>query len=187
MNWEVLIIPLIALGVWILSTIFRTFEEARELERPRGGAVGDNKPSGAPKRTGNELDRFLEEARKRREPPVTKRRPEKAPAASPLDPAPVETPLPPKRSEPVRIVRRGGEASRRRVEPAAPAAAPVPREPVKVELPEVPPPVTPATMPRPAGSPLIKRVLGMLNDREGVKVAFLLREILDRPVGQRGR
>src|SRR6516164_3785374 len=64
MHWEILIIPLIALGVWILGTLFKG-----EDERNKRGARG---PGGSvrrapPRRPVTDLDRFLEESRRRRE------------------------------------------------------------------------------------------------------------------------
>jgi hypothetical protein len=64
MHWEILVIPLIAFGVWILGSIFRGAEEAaKERARRRPGEDGPAKP----RRGGTDLDRFLEEARRRRE------------------------------------------------------------------------------------------------------------------------
>lgn len=78
MRWEVFIIPLIALGVWILGTIFRNAEEERQklgaLRLPGGGRGPTRRPM-------TDLDKFLEDARRRREqlekrePPERKERP----------------------------------------------------------------------------------------------------------------
>ena len=65
MQWELLIIPLIAVGVWILGTLFKTGEE----EIARKGARRPGSPSGRTtgRRPVTDLDRFLEDARRRRE------------------------------------------------------------------------------------------------------------------------
>jgi hypothetical protein len=45
MNWEILSILLVPLGVWILSTIFRSAEEAKDRPRRQGdGAAPPSRP-----------------------------------------------------------------------------------------------------------------------------------------------
>src|SRR5579872_5684220 len=83
MHWEVLIIPLIALGVWILGTIFRTEEEKAKGRPRRPGEGGGRSPQ---RRPTTELDRFLEEARRRRE--AAERRQQPEPSARPPEPRP---------------------------------------------------------------------------------------------------
>ncbi len=69
MKWEALIIPLIGLAVWILSTIFRGREEQQQERTRRPGT--DRGAVRPPRRPATELDRFLEEARARRKPVQT--------------------------------------------------------------------------------------------------------------------
>jgi hypothetical protein len=96
-NWEMLIIPLIALGVWILSAIFRGAEEERDKERlakpPEQG-----RRMRQPRRAQTELDRFLDEARNRRlgaakpaaeeVPQLREEVPQAVPVAQPVNPRP---------------------------------------------------------------------------------------------------
>jgi hypothetical protein len=66
MKWEILIVPLIALGVWLLGTLFRNAEEEKQKSRNRR-ASGEGGARVPPRRPVTDLDRFLEEARRRRE------------------------------------------------------------------------------------------------------------------------
>jgi hypothetical protein len=89
MSWEVLLIPIIALAVWILSSIFRSVEDEREKNKPRrtpseGGRLRVPPPQ---RRPVTDLDRFLEDARRRRE------------AAQPRPPAEATAPRPEPRVE----------------------------------------------------------------------------------------
>ncbi len=70
--WIVFVI--IGFGIWILVTLFRKAEEERQrnLQRPPGGA----------RRPVTDLDRFLEEARRRKE--GQGRAPAEAPWAQPV-------------------------------------------------------------------------------------------------------
>src|SRR5690242_6074220 len=56
MGWEVLIIPMIGVAVWIISTLIRNAEEAKAPPRP---------PQRRPERV-TDLDRFVREAQRRR-------------------------------------------------------------------------------------------------------------------------
>src|SRR5262245_32315426 len=64
MHWEILIIPLIALGVWILGTLFKGEDERLKKGARRPGNLSGRAPA---RRPVTDLDRFLEEARVRRE------------------------------------------------------------------------------------------------------------------------
>ncbi len=86
MHWEILIIPLIALGVWLLGTLFKNENEVAKRGPRRPGSPAGRPPG---RRPVTDLDRFLEEARRRRE--AEERR--KAPSASPARPATTRTPL----------------------------------------------------------------------------------------------
>jgi hypothetical protein len=174
-DWKVLIIGLIPLGVWILSTIFRGIEDAREQEKQPRPAPGE-RPVKAPRRPSSELDRFLDEARRRRE-VSPKRRAEPEPVLEALPVAkPPEPPPPP------RVEKRAPSPSKaretRKAEPPPPVVV------LPVELP--PPPPAPARLPpRSQPSPALAKVVGMLRDRNAVAMAVALREILDRPLSQR--
>lgn len=164
MDWKVLVIGLIPLGVWILSTIFRGLEDAREQEKPQP-APGERPPR-TPRRPSSELDRFLDEARKRRE--VSPKR-----TVEPvLEALPVPKPSPPPRVE-------APPPRPRKPEPAPPPVVVLP-----VELPPAPP--APARLPqRDQPSPALAKVVAMLRGRDAVATAVVLREILDRPLSQR--
>src|SRR5262249_53877723 len=90
MHWEVLIIPLIAIGVWVLSTIFKSVEDERQKERLRRGP-GSQGGGPRPRRPVTDLDRFLEEARRRRQ---TAAQPRPEPVQE-VRPRPSEQPPPP--------------------------------------------------------------------------------------------
>src|SRR5947209_3848958 len=117
MHWEILIIPLIALGVWILGTLFRGVEDERQRNRPRRPGEGGSRVP--PRRSGTDLERFLEESRRRREAA------ERAPASEEpfFLPSP---PLPAARERAPRGERRGPRG--REGEMVAPG--PAPRRPV---------------------------------------------------------
>ena len=68
MGFEIFIIPLIALVVWILQYIFRGPEEKKAPGRP-GTRTGSTRPTAnrPARRQTTDLDRYLEETRKRRQ------------------------------------------------------------------------------------------------------------------------
>jgi hypothetical protein len=213
MQWEVLIVPLIALGVWILSTLFKGEEDERVRQRRPGF---DGAP-GVPRRPVTDLDRFLEEARRRRE---TGERPrEAAPRPAPPQSQPrVSRPALPSASSPPRAT------PPRRPARSAPSSAPRRRAPDPAELipltrPEVIPPqevviplaaqaepkivrvepVAPQTVPAqpqtPSGSavtrptvvlsPIVAQVRSLLRTPQSAAAAFVLREIFAQPICKR--
>lgn len=211
MHWEVLIIPLIALGVWILGTIFRT-EEEKARNRPRRPGEGGGR---SPQRRTTELDRFLEEARRRRE--VAERRQQPEPSPRPPEPRPqaARPPAPPRPPErrPARTreaapPQRPAPVARRQVEPAGapqqPTAAPVVAEAVVVVEPPVvitpsallaPVPVPPPAprLPPPSAqrprtlTPVAAQVQGMLRNPQNAAAAVVLSEIFGPPLCRRKR
>jgi hypothetical protein len=177
-HWEILIIPLLGLVVWILSTIFKG-EDPNEVRMRMRRPDGTGRPA------------------KRRLPA-----PEGAVIAPPrrrssVDDALQTAPVPP----PVRTTQRPPRPRR----PAVPvpvqilAEPPVPlpvQQPVVllpmpdplVPLPPVAPAPTAAPPVRPrVGSPVLAQVTQLLRSPRAAAVAIVLREILDRPVGQRRR
>src|SRR5437763_6378305 len=99
MHWEIFLIPLIAMGVWLLGTIFRNAEEERaRMARRLPGDGGLRVPQ---RRPVTDLDRFLEEARKRREAAEQRTTPQAAdqPPAFPPLPTPAVRPPRPQRAE----------------------------------------------------------------------------------------
>ena len=212
MNWEILIVPLIALGVWILSTVFRGAVEANDTPR----RPGEGTP---PRRPPSEIDRFLEEARRRRDKsreqpaPEPVREPErKMPAAvlpstnppprpAPRKPEPQPFDTPRKREPaPSTSARALNDPLLGRIEdrpsfanPASAQAKPMMALPTNMETPALPTLPTP-TMDTPAtssdqnrrdASPLRAALSSMLRDRTALRTAFILHEILDEPLCKR--
>jgi hypothetical protein len=208
--WEALIIPLIALAVWILGAIFRGGEQQQERERrPRPGPEGGR--ARPPRRPTSELDRFLEEARARRKPapPVETERSQPEPVM--LEAVPVETP-------PEKPRERPPPSPERRPKPRPPVATTTPvAPPVRVPVAQpltMPAPVVPAPPPpgpvmemagptqKPQGEPApaisvpptrlrrpsaaALKLLEMLRDKQSLATAVMLREVFDRPVALRG-
>lgn len=170
MHWEILIIPLIALGVWILGALVKGEDDKTKkvVRRPGNGS------SRAPRRPETDLQRFLE-ATRRREAEETPKPPPPRPAIAraPLRPAsrskrrdelPVAVPL----ARPVAqaIVAEAVVATPVRTEPSAPA---------------------PTTTRPTQSSPITQQVLSLLSNPQTAATAFVLREIFDRPLSQRRR
>jgi hypothetical protein len=100
-NWQAWIVPVIALGVWILSHLLRGSEQDKKA--PPRGRQGEN-PPGRPKEPLTDLDRFLREVNRRRQ-NAEERRP--GPAAKPptiLTAQPVAERPRPSMPKPVRAV-----------------------------------------------------------------------------------
>jgi hypothetical protein len=203
MEWVKWVIPLIALAVWILTSLIKSQQEeprrrstTRFPPQPQGGEEGTGP---RPRRTSGEVEQFLEEIRRRREsgvkPAEVEQRPRpvvrEAPPVIVVEaprprPAPRTPPaLPPKRQPP------------RREEPATPRKRPAVTEEVVVARIVSTPPITVAAPPPPAASaitlavsptaPAARQFLDLLKNPQSMRVAFLMREILDRPVSRRPR
>jgi hypothetical protein len=195
MHWEILIIPLIALGVWILGTLFKGEDERQKKDVRRPGNFSGRPPA---RRPVTDLDRFLEEARLRRE--AEEKR--KAPPAPPPRPPIARPPLsqrPPRQREtsprparpPIRI-----EEVPVAVPTSRPVAAPavveavlaVPRPQPVAEAPSSPPPSpVPTTTRDTRPSPILQQVRSLLSKPQTAGTAFVLREIFDRPLCMRRR
>jgi hypothetical protein len=65
MDWPWIIFTMVGVGVWILVSVFRKAEEERQRNLPRPAPRGPNRGPG--QRPMTDLDRFLEEARRRRD------------------------------------------------------------------------------------------------------------------------
>lgn len=136
MDWPWIIFMIVGVGVWILVSVFRKAEEERQRNLPRPAARDPNRGPG--QRPMTDLDRFLEEARRRRD--QGQRPPQKVeiPAALPVNraPRPPREPRrqptaqrpPERRSDYVPTVRRS--ASERRPETVPTPAALKPSKPV---------------------------------------------------------
>jgi hypothetical protein len=144
---EFLIIPLIALAVWILQYVFKGPEDNKPQQQQGKGRAAASPPrpgSGRPRRQVNDLDRFLEETRKRKQ--QEERKPVVIAEAVPANPT--------DRAEAVERERRAQSARPR--PQATPAARPVPppeRRPQRVEQPRRPG-VSPSPRETPSAVPL---------------------------------
>ena len=143
MHWEILIIPLIALGVWILGTLFKTGEDDKMKKGVRRPGSVSGRGSG--RRPVTDLDRFLDEARRRRE---AEERPKPSPPPAPTRPKIAVSP-PRQRPAPPREEARVAPPIARRAEVpltvpvARPVAQPARAEPVVATSRDAPPPQCP--------------------------------------------
>lgn len=194
MHWEYLI-PIVVLGVYILSSLLRNQEEEKRADRQRQGADPDRmaQPRAA-QRSGNDIDRFLDEVNRRRRQaaeraPAAPQRPTRSiPTARPVpasrsprpaqQPPPARPPAPPRRP-PVELVPQPREAP-----PVAEVVEVLPvLEPLEPQPAPTPPPAEPsfpATAPRSA-VPERNLLVSLLQSREGLRTALLLKIILDPP------
>ncbi len=174
MRWEILIIPLIALGVWIIGTLFKSEEEKIKKGVGRRGNVSGRTPG---RRLMTDLDRFLEEARRRRTPEERRKAlpPSRVPPARPplreRPPPPRATPPP----APPMIVKEGVNVTL-----PTPTVEPVATTPISHE---VSLPSTPVMRP----SPIAQQVRSLLSNPQTAATAFVLHEIFDRPLCKRRR
>jgi hypothetical protein len=203
MHWEILIIPLIALGVYIFSSLFRSEDDKTKKgvgRRPpfapqTGGGRGGGRAPGR-RVVVTDLDRFLEEARRRREPEERRQAPppppSRAPAARPpLRERPARPQEPPRLatppSHPPKIG--GGKGGAEEAVVALPVArslaSPPAAEPVAGSLSarEAPPLAVPPT----PSNPIVQQVRSLLSKPQTAATAFVLREIFDRPLCKRRR
>ncbi len=177
MQWEILIIPLIALGVWILGTLLKSDDE-----KTKPGVRRPNSSGRTPaRRPVTNLEQFLDEARRRREA-------ESRPKTPPAPPAPHATVSRPALREP----QARPSPTPRRAAPLreeVPAAKPVARPVAQVDVVEVVAEGLPAPpSPRAAQpTPIVKQVRSLLSQPQTVGTAFVLREIFDRPLCRRRR
>jgi hypothetical protein len=173
MDWVKWIIPLIAVAVWILSNLAKNREEPRR-QRTAPPPRPDDGMGPSRRLTPVEVDRFLEEVRRRREAAEGKtKKPLEKPAPPPLaQPMPLESRLP--RAKPIPpVIRRTS-----------------PPEPVLAKIVSVPEPeaTTPIVVPKVTAvptSPQVKETLALLRNRKSLVTAMLLREILEQPLCKR--
>lgn len=197
-EWVVLLLVMIVGVVWFLSNLFAVRRDSEERPAERVRRTPSRDPLGEqPRRSANEMDRFLEEVRRRRQ---VAEQPEKTPRAraSAVDQPPRERPVP----RPQRPVSRPAEPPRRQPERAATARPGPMAKPVAVVVPSViereaavvdkmpelekRPIVVPATVARPV-SPGLARITGLLHSPDMLQTAMVLREIFDAPLCKRRR
>ncbi len=215
MHWEILIIPLIAFAVWVLSSLFKETEEPGK-GRPRQGSA-----SPGPRRGPAEIDRFLAQRRQRRTPDGGSAERAGEPVAQPEQSRPR-----PSREQPRSPGERRQPGSRpptaREAGPTKPPAAPprlladqpapAPAKPApaaKLELPRAPtvpvaqpvaatagpvPEVPVSGLQRPSIVPTVTvkeqslPPLGqLLRSPQSARLAFILREIINPPLCRRPR
>lgn len=205
MFWSVVMILIIALGVMILGSLFR----GSEPERKDGRA--DDAAAGRPRRSANDLDRFLNEIQRRRQ--AGGRAPQ-PPAAEGGRPAERRSSRPPQ-AVPVPTARPSEQSRRRPPRPQTPSSrvpAPTPVvEAIRTALPPLAEPMVaqvvvpldrpplaapaaalPAAAPPPsvrerARSPALTQLTAMLRSPRQMRAAIILREILNPPLSQRRR
>ncbi|MHB1426303.1 MAG: hypothetical protein ACYC3I_24325 [Gemmataceae bacterium] len=188
-QWELLIIPLIALLVWIVGTLFKSEDDKTKKGGPGRGNVSGRTPS---RRPATNLNRFLEEARRRRE---GDERPKATPAAPPPRAPIARPPLRERASKPREAPPRVAPPVIRREEVpvAVPAARAVAPPPVVEPVPTVTPmsdiviPAAPTTTRDTHLSPIVQQVHSLLSQPRTAATAFVLREIFDRPLCKRRR
>jgi hypothetical protein len=186
MPWEFLVIPIIAVAVWIISVMVRNTEEAKKPDR-----ASPRKPEKV-----TDLDRFLREvqrrkqasereeerparAERRRESPrrAMPREEEEIPVALPVDEVPTVEPVS------VAPVMRIYEA------PPLPStlAPPVLRVHEAPPLPDMPVDTSAKSLPQAADSAAMVGLRELLQTRQGLRKAMILQEVLGLPVSRRGR
>ena len=194
MGIEVVIIPLIIFGVWVLQQIFKANEDNKEADKGRRTrAVRPPQQGNSPRRQVSDLDRFLEETRRR------KRQEENRPVVAELVPV-QPVPRPPLR-EPERPAPRPQPPRQERRPAPRPPAPPEPRpalrdQPALVELRGTPRSVRQDSKRGDAApvaslgvgyakefevTPLITELGRLLKTPQGPALAFVLREILGEP------
>src|SRR5262249_37982670 len=178
MQWEIWLVPLIAIAVWILGSLMRGGMEERQ--RKSGRSEGGRQ---SPQRSGSDLELFLQEVHRRRQTgePRQEPRPEEPPKPKPIPPRRPPRPAPPpvaKRPPPRRMV---GEAVVVEVVKAAGKRPPVVLQPtvvpvvVEAVIPASPPPRTPpAPGTRRAVKPLPASLAALLNSPAALRNAMIL-------------
>jgi hypothetical protein len=194
MHWQIFIIPLIVLSVWIFGTLFKSEDDKTKkgvgrrppLPPQNGGGRGTGRTPG--RRIVTDLDRFLEEARCRRE-PEERRKATPSPQSRPSVARPPARERPPQTQEQPRIA--APVITKEDALVALPAPQPVARprtpEPVVGRSLAREAPVPPQPVPAPRLSPIQQQVRSLLSKPQTAATAFVLREIFDRPLCQRRR
>ena len=200
MEWVKWLIPVVVVAVIIISQLAAkqpTRQPPPPLPRPRPPRDPDD--SAAPRRTSEDLEKFLEEVKRRKQSEETAAEPLYTAQEIPARPAPrpVE-----QRRQSVAVDSKPQRRSQPRVvvvEPAAPKLRQLamPSSEVAV-LQALQAPASPADAPqaihRPEALPTVaalppaaKMVRGLLKNRQSLRAALLLREILDQPLSKRRR
>jgi hypothetical protein len=169
-GWEVLVIPIIGVAVWIIATLVRGAEEAKKAGGPaqrKGEKMTD-------------LDRFLREVKRRQKAAQTEAEEPARAESRPQSRAKWRTPP---REEEIPTVLPVEEVPTARLVPVAPQLRSVEAPPLP-SLPAEPPSVSPPPRPQ---SPVLVGLRELLRTREGLCKAMILQEVLGPPLSRRRR
>lgn len=185
-QWEVWLVPLIAMAVWILGSLLRGGAEERKRGSPRADA-GDRLQRRPQQRSQSDLERFLEDVHRRRQgteepstegpPPVAVEPARTKPVAPRRVPAPPVVRKPKPKPPAVRATVAEVVAA---MEAALPVALPV-NEAVGPASSSKP---APRASPKQAASPAL---MAMLRTPAALRNAIILQEIFDPPLCRRRR
>lgn len=182
MDWLKLLIPLIAVAVWILSNMAKNKDMPRRLQPPPLPPPDEN--DARPRRSANEVDRFLEEVRRRRAeaegrpapprepvkptPPSRQSVPERRRATPPVAPPPPRrAPAPPPMPAPAEILE---------------AVVVMPSPPIETRVTKAPLASAPVAVPV---SNALASTVDLLRKKQTLAAAVILREILGPPASAR--
>lgn len=204
MQWEVLLVPLIAMAVWIIGSLMRGSIEEKKRNESRPASGNGGSPTSRPSRQKqpNDLQQFLEEVQRRRQtseqqpaeappepsrpgPEPIERRPKPRPAGQqkrqprPSAPSPTRRPRPRATNEPG-VVDLVVVEETRMVEAQPPLAIPVAGAIVPMAVPPPAPVVS-----RDREKNLSPSLVALLRTREALRNAIILREIFDPPLCKR--
>lgn len=182
--WVAILVMILSVGFWIVSTLFKTLMEPPKQVRPGpGGPPGGPQPS---PRAPLSLEEFLQEARRRRSESV----PAQPVVPGTLSPSPAkprdrtaETGKRRKNRKPAQVSQEAQRA------PIAEIVRPEPQAPHAVIVPE---PVAMVTAPRQeaVGTPVVEHPLrefirSALGSPQGIRGSLVLGEILGQPRSRR--
>lgn len=206
---EIFIIPLIAFAVWVLQYVFKPPEENNKQQptRPRPPNTQQQRPrpqGDRPRRPANDLDRFLEESKKRKD--QEERRPVVLAEIAPDQPMDRSETLERERkaqsARPKQSPAQSRQERRPPPRPLTPIPEPIRRPPLReAPVPVVvvepapvhpsialvpPPPSPPATITgKRVASPVLKELLQIMRRPQGTVLAVILHEILEPPMCMR--
>ncbi|HKI36651.1 MAG TPA: hypothetical protein VKA46_32650 [Gemmataceae bacterium] len=178
MGLEFLIIPIIVVAVWIVSTLLRGADDSKRPGRP-----AQRKPEKA-----TDLDRFLREVQRRRD---TAESAEPRPRREEARPAQAERRRPPQsrgkgrtsREEAIPVVLAVEEVAPSELVGGAPVMSVLTAPPLP-EIPRMPADTSAASVPE---SPALVGLRELLQTRDGLRQAMILQEVLGPPLSRRGR
>ena len=195
--WHLWAVVIIAVVVWVLSNLLRGASEDQRRKRDRPGGERE----GRRPRVATDLDRFLDEARRRRvagpeaKPPVA--RAVEVSEARPVPRRPIRPPVAP---PPPKVIIRDVVPAARPVlaRPALSARLAAPAEPIlevipvastaAARRPEAPPaPATVVTRPQAVVPPALRQVVSLLRSSQGLRTAVVLNQVFGPPLCRRGQ